>query len=190
MKTFAQSLILVLLATTVAAQDFDFRNVKWGASTAEIKAAETEGTFFKEEPNAIVYEVQIVSLPAMAIYISIQNQLVVAQYHFIVNHSNANEYLTDYVNVQEALDQKYWQRVPEYVWSNTLFQGDADRYGTAVAAGHLSLIATWELTRTTITHMIRGDNFVVKHTISYKTKIPELVAILEAWQKQQAGSGL
>ena len=89
---------------------------------------------------------------------------------FDSTYVNANKYLDDYLRLKDLLTQKYGQpQEDDSRWSNTLFQDDVSEWGTAIAAGYLSLWSSWDLGSTSVELSCTGESFKVTLKIIYQS---------------------
>lgn len=90
-------------------------------------------------------------------------------YKVIENHTNDNDYISDYESINEALKSLYGEPDGEFIdWKNDLYKNDPQQYGFAVSAGHLVYGARWTANDGSIViHMLSGDNFEISHDLDY-----------------------
>ena len=169
--TVATLLVFSITYQPAVAQD-TFRDVKWGASKAEVRAAE-DSEFVGEQPEGLIYKDEVAGLTAMVAYYFPEgsNQFARAAYIFIEEHSSNNLYIDDFEQVQEALEGKYGEPSDGgKIWRNDLFKDDRSDWGTALAAGHMTMQQEWASDRrdTKIYHQLSGDNFDISHILQYQ----------------------
>jgi hypothetical protein len=84
-------------------------------------------------------------------------------------HTNANQYIDDFDNIDKALTTKYGAaRIDDfYNWSNSSYEDDIEHHGLALSMGYLTILSEWDLENVVIGHLIAGDNFEVTHSLSY-----------------------
>ena len=161
------AVIYLLAAVLISAQEFDFRGTSWGMTAAQVLGSESN------EPHELTteelaYSVEVAELKAYAVYSFIDDTLESAGYIFVEEHSNDNMYIKDYEKVKSILIRKYGEPSEDALrWSNDLYKDREDDYGFAISAGHLTMIATWHVDRTTIALALSGDNYEISHVVLY-----------------------
>ncbi|MAT38866.1 MAG: hypothetical protein CL946_04605 [Ectothiorhodospiraceae bacterium] len=165
--TFIAIALFGLLTAAAAAQDqdgYDFRKTKWGMTPAQVKASESTSPI-EEGPSGqfdlmIIYSGNVANLQTLYSYHFINNKLVSTFYNFRESYVNDNMYLEDYLKIKEILTRKYGPPSKDNtVWSNDLYKGDPQNYGTAVSVGHLAFQSDWQTPRTDIRLTLKGENF-------------------------------
>jgi len=169
-------LLLALTASLAAAQQptYDFRSVSWGASVAQVKSAETAEKWDETDlrgRHIVGYKDVVGDLDCTLMYFFVADQLVRAQYVFDEKHVDHGAFVDDFHKIKNILIDKYGQPSADLTrWKNNLYHDHPDKWGQAVAAGHLNLGALWETTRSEIMLGLTGDNFEIKHMLVYRTK--------------------
>lgn len=149
----------------------DFRNIKWGMSMAEVKAAEGETDLVTTD--ALIYDgLNVAGIDVMLIYYFNENdQLYSAIYSFEETHVNKNDYIYDYEKVVKALTEKYGEPInSDTIWKDDLYKDEPTEWGMAVSAGHMMMFAKWETENTNIAIFLSGDNFEISTMIGYESK--------------------
>lgn len=149
--------------------DYDFRKTRWGDSRKQVQTSES-AEFNTALNKGLFYKGTVLGMDVSIAYIFAYDSLVRAKYSFRNEHSNKNAFLTDYQNVKEALTKKYGAPIEDKVdWINDLFRDEYQRWGTALAAGHLRLYARWRTKTTEIIHLLDGDNYKIRHATEYSS---------------------
>lgn len=170
MKKIVFTLTIVLIIVQIQSQDF--RKAKWNSSIDEVKSTE-EAEWIQDETKGLDYiyfDGVIVGNDALIVYYFFDNQLVKGKYILSEKHSNENDYLSDFKEIQKVLLEKYPTAKKEEIWKNDLYQDDYSHYGFAISIGHYVLYTSIELEQTTITQMISGDNYKISNVIEYLNK--------------------
>ena len=182
-------LILILLLVflfsfpVMAEENGDFRNAKWGMDRKEVKKA-IDIKIYEENNKFVMYKTTVANLDSVMLFQFAKNNLVSAGYYFNETHTNKNLYLDDYRNIQDILTNKYGDPTKnEVYWSNDLYKGDEENYGTAIAVGHLTLESEWETEETLIRLRLYGDNFQIDHVVLYESK--DLKYLKEAAEEKE-----
>lgn len=148
----------------------DFRKADWGMSISEVKQTE-ETEILQETDDIIAYETTLAGYKALVVYIFAGNQLTRAKYSFIEEHSNKNDYISDYSNLKNLLTKKYGNPYEdETYWKNDLYRDDYSDWGFAVSLGHLLYYAKWNSDRTEIFAVLQGENYQIRTVIEYTSK--------------------
>jgi hypothetical protein len=164
--------ILLLIGTSSSAVAQDFRSHNWGATVEKVK--QVEGEPAHETDDRLMYQANIIGLSAYLAFDFVEGQLASAVYLFTETHVNDNLFLNDFGSIDGLLTERYGNPDDEQtIWSNNLYRDDPEHYGMAVSMGHMAKETTWETDRTTIRHVMRGDNFEVSHGIAYQGKMME-----------------
>lgn len=148
---------------------YTFRETTWGMSMNEV--IEKEGNPTTKKVDILMYKNQSIGGKTCTIgYVFSNNKLVRAKYLFEEKHTTKNLYLFDYSDISAILSKKYGASNKEkIVWRNDLYKNNTDDYGMAVAVGHLVKYEKWNLDRTTIIHVINGDNYQINHEVEYSS---------------------
>jgi hypothetical protein len=158
---------LLVLASIAGMSQADFRNSNWGDSMQKIKQSE-DSKIKVQSDNAIIYLTKLAGFDAKLGYVFAGDKLVRANYVIDKEHSNQNEYISDYEKLKSLIIKKYGEPVRDHtVWSNDLYKGDSDNYGLAVSIGHLAYYATWDAGKTEIGILLTGDNYKIYSMIEY-----------------------
>ena len=150
----------------------DFRNVSWGMSRNDVQRLES-AKFSSETPVGLLYEVSVAGLQSLLYYIFAGDMLVRAKYLVTERHSNLNDFLNDFKKLKSLLREKYgdngsgsgYER--DVIWMNDLFRHDVSEWGLAVSIGHAAYYSSWEVSGTTITLFLSGDNHSIDLGVEY-----------------------
>lgn len=150
---------------------FDFRQVHWGVTKEEVKNIEKEKLSI-ELNDSLVYNTTINYKECVLIYTFFNNGVLDSGgYMFDIEHTNKNDYIEDYKNIQRLLIQKYQQpQIDKINWKRDLFKSDLEKWGLAVSIGDLNFRSQWIIENTTITLTLRGDNFKTSLMLLYEDK--------------------
>lgn len=155
---------------TPVRSSFDFRKTNWGMSKEQVKNAEI-GHLETHNDDVLVYSGQVAGKDVRIGYIFTEDKLVRSKYIFAEQHTNSNLFINDYMKIKEILTEKYGAPVEDKsVWSNELYRNDPQSWGTAVGAGHLRFVSTWDTSSTSIAHVLMGDNFKISLVTEYTSK--------------------
>lgn len=77
------------------AEDFTFRKTKWGMSVEQVKASEGLDVA-NDGDNFIGYKTNIIGKDVLIGYYFVENMLVRSRYILAENHTNKNDYISDW----------------------------------------------------------------------------------------------
>jgi len=166
----------------------DVKNLRWGDDVATVRHAmgkPADG----EDGHTLFYRENVGRYSALLMLSFVNGHLSGATYSLEEKHSNDNAYLEDFDQLEPVLIEKYGK--PYYsgkAWSSSLFKGDPSHYGTAIATGQMQQSSDWNLDRTTIRHLLIGDNFKIHHLIGYRSR--EFAGAEAAEKSKAAASSL
>ncbi|AKP52690.1 hypothetical protein [Cyclobacterium amurskyense] len=171
MKQFFTTAILILTSSIVFSQsETDFRKVNWGMSNSEVKQIETS-ELVKEETNSLAYRTDLAGFNALVGYIFAGDKLTRGKYVLLEDHSNRNDFISDFKKLKELLTKKYGNPgKDETIWKNNLYKDDYEDWGTAISIGHLIYYSTWKTDRTEVTLYLSGENYSISTVIEYQSK--------------------
>ena len=169
------TMVVVLVSCVVPAckgeseQDqFSFGNgVTFGMSTAQVERLQGKPDYVTDEFMA--YSGTSAGLDAITFY-SFSGGLVDTIFvTFQEKHASNNRYIDDFDEVETAMKAKYGTpfKDREETWSDTLFKGDKEGQGLAIACEHLEITSAWKIGDALVSHSIRGDNYEIVHVIAY-----------------------
>jgi hypothetical protein len=185
----AVSLVSILLAYPISAQNTpepDFRKATWGMTQAQVMATELNRPTEVRQDNGEVV-VKYDTSPGRLIYIFADDKLVRAKYISDAKHTELNDFITDFRDIEPILQEKYGKPATERaVWDNDLYQQerlpylDQDRArpsdilpsdqhaGLSVSLGYLRLYTQRANARTRVVHALTGENYRILHQIEYR----------------------
>ena len=179
LKTKLLLIILLLLSIPVFAevntesikQDFDFRQTNWGMTMNEVLTTESLKVVSNEN-NRVFYQTSILNKDCyLFYYFENDNKLSSAGYFFDIKHTNPNDYIEDYLKLQDSLCSKYGEPITnKIVWKNNLYRNNQQFWGLAISMGHLQYKSTWETITTKISLNLYGDNYQNNLMIVYSDK--------------------
>nr|AGF93115.1 secreted protein [uncultured organism] len=144
-------------------KDYTFRRTRWGMSRSEVISR--EGMPDKVERlgsggygRALYFtDVEVAGIKAMIFFFFTENKLTKSGYIFTETYNDKNNHIDNFKKVRSIVSDKYSPpEVDEKKWSDDLFKGYPDKYGFAVAKGHLSYKAIWRTPRSKIFLILRG----------------------------------
>ncbi len=148
--------------------DYNFRNTYWGMTQSEVEQAEAEEAVGKDDEWLFYHSDDIAGLSATIGYSFENGKLTGGMYMFDAAYDNGDAYIEDFSDIKEKLTEKYGDPGTDaLLWSDDQWKDDPQNYGTALAAGHLSYIATWEAETTEVTLYMSGKDNEVSLTLIY-----------------------
>lgn len=152
----------------------DVRNVKFGMGKEAVRQAESEGELADESDDKILYTgIKVSGFSTSLLYqFNDTGELHTVSYILEENHTNDNQYITDYEKLVEGLVKKYGDPTSADIqWHNDLYKNSPDDYGFAVSAGHLTYIGWWKRDDFNIGSYMSGDNFKISTVIVYTSTL-------------------
>lgn len=146
-----QGAVQETVAPTLAPEDSDFRNLKWGMTFDEVIA--TEGTGYKKlDDNMIRYSrIREEDLPADAEYEFTDNLLSGATFYIQPDYEDLNQYVEDYALLTRKFTKRYGAASSsEKSWAGENLEEETNKYGQAVLDGNLIWRTEWNLEDTQI----------------------------------------
>lgn len=159
-----------------ANQDFDFRKAKWGFSKEKVKASE-EFDAIMGMKDKIEFETTVADTKCLVGYFFVENKLAKANYKFLINHSNKNDFISDYQRIGELLCEKYGGDVAskqypnsDQYWSNELYKDNFQNRGMAISLGHMFYMSEWYTPETEIILRLYGNNSEINLEVDYSSR--------------------
>ena len=183
MRIILAALLLTIIPPALAAGQEgatappDFRQVRWGMSPEEVKAAETRarpaGCQGGDNPSIAVlcYIAPLNGIDYDLFYTFMDGKLARAVYYSRQEYQNKNNYVNDYETLKGELTQRYGPpKNDETTWSGTLYQDSPEHLGLAYSSGDVLSYASWETERSYFSVEISGENYKVDLAIYYYAK--------------------
>lgn len=169
----------------------DFREAVWGMTQAQVIATERNRPVRTSESGGeIVLQYGASNMGAMngrPIYIFANDKLVRAKFLVEEEHSDNNEFIRDFHEVESLLREQYGKPKDERaIWEDDSTQDETKNYldqdratassilpsdrlvGLALALGHLRLYTIREGGRTKVLHVLAGADHQITHQIEYR----------------------
>jgi len=162
------ALVLASAPLAASAAGDDFRGMAWGSSIDQVKAAE-KAKFFGQSADSLVYKDTVAGIHMAVMYKFAGGALVEGSYLSEEQHTNKNDYISDYEKIKGLLTKKYGApKRDDHAWRDDLYKDKPSDWGLAVSIGHLVYRAEWRREHTTILTALRGDNFEITHGLIYQ----------------------
>lgn len=152
-------LLALLLSFTKNAQqpDNDFRSLRWGMSSKEVRAVERTPPFRSTDTTLLYRQRWFHNFPASVKFAFVKDQLAGALYIFTERHVRAQQHIEDYQILVKLLSERYGAPSGDYwTWNYPLYKERPERHGDAVLLSHLSRSSIWETERTVVTLEMSG----------------------------------
>lgn len=164
-------------------EGFDFRQTKWGFTKEQVKNIEGNEPYIDIE-NTLAYKKSVANLDCLIGYMFINDKLVRAKYLFEIEHSNKNDYISDYNKIKQILKEKYGvqKESNDMQWNNDLYKDSFQDYGFAISLGHLRYLSSWDTNTTKIMLALYGENYKVNLISDYSSK--QYLKLYEQEKKQ------
>jgi hypothetical protein len=160
--------VLVLFFPIQVNSQYDFRKTNWGMTKEQVLASETTELMPQDEDRALSYKGSVNDLDCGIKYVFAYDTLVRARYSIYEEHSNKNEYITDYEKLKEILNNKYGNPTKDRTtWLSSIYKDNPKDWGLAVSIGHLAYFSEWDTESTKIWLMLQGDNHEIQFTVEY-----------------------
>ncbi len=149
------------------AENYNFRNTRWGMTQEEVIASETMVPIEKEK-DMIKYKTQILEKNVELLYVFAQNKLLGASYILDENYLNSEQFIQTYVLFKKELIKKYGQPNKDIThWENDAFKKDRSKWGIALSLGYLEYFTFWETPVTTVSCGLKEKNYQVLCSVEY-----------------------
>lgn len=138
--------------------NLDFRQTTWGMSREQvINIEETEPVFMSEKK--IDYEAKMMGMDSKIGYTFNNNELVRTSFFPLSKHQNKNDYIEIYNQIQKNLKQKYGKTVIDTVQhKDPTIEIRPEDYGNAACRGDLLFATQWDLPRSDVQLLLRGED--------------------------------
>ncbi|WP_067561073.1 hypothetical protein [Halofilum ochraceum] len=170
MRPIAIIALLLLLAacTTTPPPPPETRAFAWGTPRAEVLAAEPDEPVVAPA-DRLVYHVERAGIPLTLSYRFGADGLEATHWFNRAAHEDDNRYIDDYERLKSDLIERHGMpRYDRMMWRNRMLADEPDRYGDAVAAGHLVYYSEWRTERGKIVMALRNDRLQVAHELVYR----------------------
>jgi len=160
-------IIVSVISTGSMAQNFDFRNTKWGMDTLQVKRAEISKLAFSKN-NSLVYNGKLGDLDTRIVYdFNLSNQLCHTAYLIIVNSKNPQTYVSTFLLLQELLTKKY--KEPYFKITSTINGKviNQDEWASNLISDNLNLETKWRSGKTDIVLSLFSINDILNIEINY-----------------------
>ena len=161
--------ILVAVLTVTSAGAEDFRKVSWGASPAEIEAAEGKKADHKSA-KGLIYMTTLAGMKCMVMYGMKNGKLQKGVYSFEERRPNHQLFIDDYNKIDALLEKKYGNGKVLDTWSSNIYKSDSSKHGSALWLGHVSKMTSFESGENLIAHTMSNSGKNINHYIMYQSQ--------------------
>jgi hypothetical protein len=146
---------------------FDFRNIRWNMSRAQVKASE-KAKLTKDEPNKLNYELEFLGYKCSVVYVFVSDKLIKADLLIRQDHVDPEKYYEDYDDLKKYLQPIYGREASDKCeWVNEMYKGDKGKWGFAVSIGFLSCRTLWQNSHSAVVLTISGGNHLISTNLEY-----------------------
>jgi len=153
-KIFYVAIFIFVVCNSITAQNFDFRNTKWGMDSTQVKKSEMSKLVFAKK-NTIVYNGKLGEFDSRIVYnLNSSNKLYRASYIITLmgtmGSKNPVYYVSNFLMLQDLLTQKY--KAP-YSKTNSTINGKEikqEEWAANLISDNLTLETKWKTNRTDI----------------------------------------
>ncbi len=149
-KIFLFASFFLLIGNLLMAQNFDFRNVKWGADSTQIAKSET-GKMAASPNNSMQLKGKLGDWDARIIYyLGSNNQLWHATYMVRPEDTNPQTFVNTFLLIQSSLTSKYkepYSKVSTTINGKVITQ---DEWASNLISDNLNLETKWKNDRTNV----------------------------------------
>ena len=183
-KTILTVIIFCFLGSSLlfAAEEFDFRRIRWGMTIAEVMKSE-RGKFIgditdtvkkgmlPENSTVIVFSDYISGMRCQINYQFLNGMLYSSSFIIMEEHSNLDLYVDDYDKIISQLKLKYGSPMFDKVsHKSDPFEGVEGYSGLAYAQGYRQRVALFKTERSEIMAILSGDNGKIGASFFYTKK--------------------
>lgn len=162
------ALLLLTACTTTPEPPPETRTFAWGTPRAEVLAAEPDEPVIAPA-DRLVYHVERAGIPLTLSYRFAADGLAATHWFNRAAHEDNGRYIDDFERLKsELIDRHGMPRLDRMIWRNRMLADEPERYGDAVAAGHLVYYSEWRTERGRIVMALRNDRLQVAHELVYK----------------------
>ena len=169
MKTnsFIASIVLLVISTGLNAQNFDFRNTKWGMDSLAVKKAEVSTLQFSKK-KSLVYNGKLGDIDARIVYdFTSSNKLYHAAYYITLDEKNPQQSVNTFLLLQESLTKKYkdpYLKLISTINGKVLKQ---EEWASNLISDNLNFETKWKTDKTNISLSLFSINDVLCIEINY-----------------------
>lgn len=150
-----------------ASTTFDFRNVKWGMTVAQVKQTE-KLKLLKEENESLTYDHTLIGMKCNIIYHFKSGKLASARYTVQQKHHDPALFNMDFNALKKHLRLLYGNPITvQDNWKNDQFKSDESKWGFAVSIGFLTRMVMWRKSATRVVLQMEGQNHEIFINIKY-----------------------
>lgn len=162
-------MLLLLSSSAVCAAGVP-AGVPWGASMARVLQAQP-GTVIVRGADRLITHDRLEALDVATTYRFDDDGLAAVSALSRARHPARDDYIDDFVRLRRQLSARWGApRIDERAWRNDMFRDQRERWGDAVAAGHLVYYAEWRAGDTEIVMTLKSERLQVSHEVVYRRR--------------------
>lgn len=143
------------LRPTLAPEDSDFRNLRWGMAQTEVTATEGGGYELVDGQNIRYTRLREEGFPAEAEFTFTEDALDSATFFIEAQGADGNQTLQDYEQLKKRFAARYGApAAEELVWAEQQEEVPPEQYAQVIQAGGLRIRTAWSTERTEISMVL------------------------------------
>ena len=146
-------------------------SIHWGMALDDVRTClgDPVNATVMNEFRVLRYQKEIVGIACNIDYMfSNQDKLVKTRYSFDQDHSEKNDYIADFVRLNEFFEETYGKpHRDDRIWHDPSLKSDPAKWGRAVSLGHLSYETRWVISETEIILNLSGKDEKVSLEVFY-----------------------
>lgn len=167
MKIALTALWILLLTSTIASAA-GFRDFQWGARQADV--IKKEGRPVDKTEEMLIYKTTLAGMNMAVAFKFTSAGLQSGNYLSQEKRTAPIKYFDDYAILQDLLTKKYGKPKEQINWHDKSFSDQREHWGTALAAGHLSVGSEWMTPDSRVRLYMTGENFKVTLGLIYQNR--------------------
>ncbi len=146
---------------------FDFRKIKWGATSSQIKTSET-AKLVNETAQSLEYKTTMETIECKVIYEMTAGMCNKASYIISQDYADPEAFYADFERLTGFMSKIYANpKQRDYDWKNEMYKQDRNKWGFAISIGFLSCHVIWQTAKTKIELSINGGMHKFNTAIVY-----------------------
>lgn len=170
MRPSALAAVLLLLSSATVCAAGVPAGLPWGASVARVLQAQS-GTVIVHGADRLITHDRLEALDVATTYRFDNDGLAAISALSRARHPERNRYIDDFMRLRRQLSTRWGApRIDERAWRNDMFRAQPQRWGDAVAAGHLVYYTEWRAGDTEIVMTLKSERLQVSHEVVYRRR--------------------
>ena len=153
-------------------ENFNFRKTNWGMSREEV--IKSEGiSAIESSKTTLTFKSILAKKNVLVEYYFLKNRLIRASYFINHGYYDPSKHYYDFVLLDKLLKKQYsGPNISKKIWSASEDVKNRVKESEAVYLGYLSLVSKWEITGTSISHVLKKTGIAggIEHSIKFSNK--------------------